>query len=379
MKKILVYVQHLLGIGHLHRTALITRSLAQAGFDVTVVSGGMPEASVDFGQITFIQLEAIKTDPAFTDLYDKNDNVINQRFKQTRARALLNIADRVEPDLVLIETYPFGRRQMRFELLPLLQHLKYELKDSPVITCSIRDVIQPKSNPKRVDEIIGIVDKYFDYIFVHGDDSIIDFEHSFSDAQKFKEKLIYTGYVVKPFDGDLSGQRKKNTVLVSAGGGAVGQQIYETVIKASKDPRGEQYFWHMLVGGNFSTDEFNKLVNAQHEKLKIERNRSDFLNLLSQCSISFSQAGYNTMMDLLVTATPALVVPFEGVAEREQFIRAVKFEQLGIAKVIREKELDGGKLLEFMAQVSIDNETNQQIKLDGAAKMAEILHRKILI
>ena len=379
MKTILVYVQHLLGIGHLHRTALITRALAQAGFDVTVVSGGMAEPSVDFGQINFVQLEPIKTDPEFNALYDKSGNVINERFKQLRTSALLEVADQVRPDLVLIETYPFGRRQMRFELLPLLAYLKYELEDSPLIASSIRDVIQPKSNPKRVDEVIAIVEEYFDFIFVHGDDAFIDFEQSFPNAIKFKEKLVYTGYVVKSVEGESTFKREKNKVLVSAGGGAVGEQIYATVIQASKHPRGKQYFWHMLVGGNFSDDEFNKLLEMQHDKLKIERNRSDFLQLLSQCHMSFSQAGYNTMMDLLVTATASLVVPFEGVAEREQFIRAIKFEQLGMTKVIREKDLDSVKLLDAMAQVSNRSETHLKINLNGAEHMAEILLRKILI
>ena len=377
MNTILVYVQHLLGVGHLHRTALITRALAQDDFDVTVVSGGMPEASIDFGKVKFLQLEPIKTDAEFKALYDKNGKIIDDCFKRSRAEMLIDIVGQVNPDMVIIETYPFGRRQMRFELLPLLEYLKNGVDSPPLIASSIRDVIQPKQNPKRSQEIIDIIDQYFDMVFVHGDDSFISFELTFPDAIKFKEKLVYSGYVVKPLPHDLSCQRDNETVLVSAGGGAVGKQIYNTVHEASKDARGKQYVWHMLVGGNYSSDEFNKLLNLQHRRLKIERNRPDFLQLLSRCAISVSQAGYNTMMDLLVTGTPALVVPFEGVAEREQLIRARKFEELGLTKVIREKHLNSANLLEAMMNTTRPIDSQLQINLHGAKRMVEILKQKI--
>ena len=38
----MIWVQHLLGIGHLRRAVSIARALADADFDVLLVSGGMP-------------------------------------------------------------------------------------------------------------------------------------------------------------------------------------------------------------------------------------------------------------------------------------------------------------------------------------------------
>ena len=40
MSRVLFYVQHLLGIGHLKRAATRARACAAAGLEVTVVSGG---------------------------------------------------------------------------------------------------------------------------------------------------------------------------------------------------------------------------------------------------------------------------------------------------------------------------------------------------
>ena len=121
MIKILVYVQHLLGIGHLQRIALITSSLADNGLDVTVVSGGIPDPLVNFGKVTLVQLPGVKTDPTFTDLFDENGSPLSDEIKKVRTESLIKALEENSPDFVIIETYPFGRRQMRFELLPFLK------------------------------------------------------------------------------------------------------------------------------------------------------------------------------------------------------------------------------------------------------------------
>lgn len=377
MHRVLVYVQHLLGIGHLHRTSLITRALAGGGFDVTVVSGGVPEASVDFGSVKFIQLEPIKTDHEFGALYDKSGRVIDDKFRRMRKTRLIGIVNQAQPKLVLIETYPFGRRQMRFELLPLLEHLRHTAEFRPIVASSIRDVIQPKTNPARIREVLSVVDKYFDLIIVHGDETFITFEESFPEADNFKAKIIYSGYVVKSLNQESGRNRIENSILVSAGGGAVGEKIYTTVLDASRSRLGKNFQWHMLVGNNFADAEFNALLDCQHPKLKIERNREDFLQLLSRCSLSISQAGYNTMMDLLLTNTPALVVPFEGIAEREQLIRASLFEQHGCVKLLREHELGSERLMQAIDEVAGRPVSGLKIKMDGAQRMVDILKSKI--
>ncbi|WP_423906455.1 glycosyltransferase family protein [Candidatus Spongiihabitans sp.] len=385
-KTILVYVQHLLGTGHLHRTALITRALADSGFDVTVVSGGAAE-SIDFGKAAVIQLPAIKTDSAFTDLFDEYDNPITDDFKHARTSMLLQVFNDATPDLVLIETYPFGRRQMRFELLPLLQAITRKKSARPIVACSIRDIIQPKSGQKRIQEILDLLDRYFDYIFVHGDKSFIEFDRTFPAAGSFKDKLVYTGYVTKPLTGAINTAGNIKSILVSAGGGAVGQKLYQTVISASKLSPGQRYDWHILVGNNLSEVDFREIQAQQSDNLKIERNRNDFIDLLCQCSVSVSQGGYNTMMDILVTHTPAVIIPFEGrseqAPEQEQLIRARAFEKNNMAKLLREKNLTASALLTAIADCENSGSPplppiKPQIDINGASWMAAFVKNHIL-
>ena len=47
--RVMVYVQHLLGIGHLKRAATIARAIAASGCETTVVSGGLTVELIDYG------------------------------------------------------------------------------------------------------------------------------------------------------------------------------------------------------------------------------------------------------------------------------------------------------------------------------------------
>ena len=68
---ILFYVQHLLGIGHLRRSAAIARALDAAGVKVVFVSGGLPVPGLDIGATRLIQLPPLKSlDEHFSSLVD---------------------------------------------------------------------------------------------------------------------------------------------------------------------------------------------------------------------------------------------------------------------------------------------------------------------
>ena len=113
--KVFLYVQHLLGIGHLQRAATLAQALRAAGFEVTLASGGKPVAG-----IPVLQLPPASSDAAFKQLLDENGAPVDDAWKARRRDALLEAFRQAAPDALLIELFPFGRRQMRFELLPLL-------------------------------------------------------------------------------------------------------------------------------------------------------------------------------------------------------------------------------------------------------------------
>ena len=59
MSRVFFHVQHLLGIGHIRRAAVLARTLAASGFDVLLVSGGAP-LKLDLGRARFHQLPPVR-------------------------------------------------------------------------------------------------------------------------------------------------------------------------------------------------------------------------------------------------------------------------------------------------------------------------------
>ena len=120
-QSVLFYVQHLLGIGHLMRARRIAIALRDNNFTVTLVTGGMPLPQYEVDGIDHVALPAMAVSGAdFSELVDAAGQPIDDAFRQQRCDILLECFHSVKPDIVLTEAFPFGRRQVRFELLPLI-------------------------------------------------------------------------------------------------------------------------------------------------------------------------------------------------------------------------------------------------------------------
>ncbi len=134
--------------------------------------------------------------------------------------------------------------------------------------------------------------------------------------------------------------------------------------------------WRLLVGPNVDEREFRALRRAAPRGVVVERNRGDFRALLSRCAVSVSQAGYNTVMDVLAAGAPALLIPFTGAGESEQPLRAQRLEQLGRVAVVGEHELDPMTLARALDRlVQGGGVPALELDLDGARRCAELLQR----
>src|SRR6516162_3147636 len=123
MPAVLFYVQHLLGIGHLMRARAICEALTARGCAVHLVSGGRPPACRPQGVRT-IQLPPIHAaDATMKPLLDAGGEPIDDAYRKQRCNLLLEAFDAIAPAAVVFETFPFGRRALHFELLPLLERI----------------------------------------------------------------------------------------------------------------------------------------------------------------------------------------------------------------------------------------------------------------
>lgn len=76
----------------------------------------------------------------------------------------------------------------------------------------------------------------------------------------------------------------------------------------------------------------------------VERARADFPALLANCRMSVSQAGYNTVMDIMNAKARAVLVPFVGRGETEQSLRAARLAERGLAQLVAEPDLTPSRL-----------------------------------
>lgn len=364
--RVLFYVQHLLGIGHLARASRIAQAMAQDGMAVTLVTGGLPVAGFPGAGVDHVALPAIASGSAgFADLVDANGAPVDAAFKADRAQKLLETYHRIQPDVILIEAFPFGRRQVRFELLPLLQANAAQPHPALVLS-SVRDILQENRKPGRNEETLALVRQYFDAVLVHGDPAFIRLTDSFPLADQIADKIRYTGLVAPPAPTPAQDHWD---VVVSAGGGAVGADLIRTALAAQKrlDPR---LRWCLITGPNMPQADFDAAQQATSDIVQVCRFRTDFAQLLAAAQVSVSQAGYNTVCDILQAGCRAVLVPYAAGGETEQTTRAAHLP----AQVVSEADLTEETLARAI-QAALSTPAMQVPKLDlnGAQTSARII------
>lgn len=354
--RLLFHVQHLLGIGHVRRAALIARALTEAGVEVVVASGGFPVPGTDFGSATVVQLPPARAENAhFKTILDERAEPVSPAWRDRRRDLLLDLFRETQPDILLIETYPFGRRPFRFELDPLLDTAKAR-PSRPLIACSVRDILVARNDPDRVRQMADRVLDAYDLVLIHGDPSLIPFEASFPLAPRITSRLRYTGYVAQPPMADDGGSDGQEEVIVSAGGGAVGGRLLETALAARGQSTLADRRWRLLTGPDLPKDEAHALQVAAAKasgSVIVEPARPDFPLLLRRCALSISQAGYNTVLDIMGAGCPAILVPFAVGRETEQPTRARLLSDRGLVSVVEETLLSPKSLANAVNQSSL--------------------------
>lgn len=382
-RRVFLYVQHLLGIGHLRRSVTIANALAAAGMDVTLASGGFHVPGIELAGVRFVQLPAAgAADSTFKVLVDSDGTPIDENWKALRREALLDAWRHADPHALVIELFPFGRRQMRFELVPLLEAATAAAR-RPLILCSVRDVIGAgQKDGSRQDEMLALFERYFDRLLVHGDPAAIPFGKTFRHADGIASKLSYTGYVVDDAGAGISAARAggpgKDAVIVSAGGGAVGMRLLQTAIQARPLSALAGRTWRVLCGVNAAAADFASLRSMADTigqgRVIVERTRTDFPHLLADCALSVSQGGYNTMMEIVQACARAVVVPFAASAEIEQTLRSRWFADRGLIELLEENVLTAESLAAAIDRAAFRPRPDPgAVALDGARRTAALV------
>jgi predicted glycosyltransferase len=371
-RSVLFYVQHLLGIGHLRRALHLVDGMARAGFAVTLVSGGepLPElASAPARRI--VQLAPIRArDATFRNLIGADGRPVDDALRAARCKALLTAFTEANPDAVLIEAYPFGRRAFRFELEPLIAAARAR-HPRALVLCSLRDIVVAPEKEERRSEIVARVRTEFDAVLVHGDPNLIALEASFPLASEIADRLVYTGYVAAPDPAsEDDAAAGAGEVLVSAGGGAMGGALLRAALAARRRGCFADAGWRLLTGPNLPPAEFAGLTTDLPEGVIVERYRADFPQMLRRCRISVSQAGYNTALEVLTAGAAAVLVPFADMVETEQTLRAERLAACGVVEMLAPAALSPVRLATAIERAVWRRRVALKIDTEGARRTA---------
>ena len=370
--RVFFVVTHLLGSGHLSRTLVLARAHLKAGHCVTLVSGGMPVPHLSHDGIGLVQLPPLRSDGVnFTRLLDENADIASEGLMQRRRDVLLSAFEEAAPDVVVTELYPFGRRSLTAEFMALLEKAKMR-PTPPCICCSIRDILAPPSKPSKVMRVREIIAEYYDAILVHSDPDITPLDASWPVTDDLLPKLNYSGFVAHPPAPPHPTALGEGRILVSAGGGAVGDALYSAALGAAKlDGR---LHWHILVGGADAHAKSAALSEGGPANATVEPARPDFRQMLNHAKASVSMCGYNTALDILQAGTPAVFVPFDAGGEVEQSLRAKALAKMAGIRVLNSVALKPEALLNTVQTVVQDPERAPQTQgLDGAADTVSLL------
>ena len=365
----MIWVQHLMGIGHQRRAAAIARALAGRGARVALVSGGSGAPDVDSDRIRVVALPAARAaDASYRALVDARGREVDDAWRAARRDTLLAAFAEHAPQVLITETWPFGRRLLRFELEPLVEHARFA---GCRLVSSIRDVLQPPSKPSRARDAADRVLESYDAVLVHGDPAFVGLDASFPETEQIRGRIRYTGYVAQEPGPDAPPGVGEGEIVVSAGGGVVAHRLVDAALESARGDR--RLRWRVLVGPNAGADALAGWRRAAPVNAVVEPNRADFRSILSRARVSVSQAGYNTVTDLLATGVPAVLVPFSAEGEREQSIRARVLAQAGVARVIDEDRLTARALLEAVRHARPRAAPERPVRLDGARESAEAI------
>jgi predicted glycosyltransferase len=375
---LLFWCQHSVGLGHLVRSLALADALT-ARFDVVLLNGGRFPDGLDVPDgVTIVNLAPLGLDEQYA-LVSHDPTVDVETAQSMRVAAILDALERHRPAVVLLELYPFGRRKFAFEIEPLLAAIDaIDAPARPKVVCSVRDILvnQKPDQQQHDDRAARIVNQHLDAVLVHADPAFAALDESFRPTEPLVPPVFHTGFVAARPVPAPPGEQRAARVIVSSGGGMVGEPIVRAAAGAHRRVHAETGLHTLVVAGPFMPDDvWNWLVAeaAASPALDAVRQVTDLAGEIRRSAVSVSQCGYNTTMDLMRARTPAIVVPYSTGREDEQRRRAARLAELGVLTTIDAAQLSADRLADAIRDEVASPPPAVALDLDGAAASARII------
>lgn len=333
--RVLFHVNHLWGVGHFTRTAALANAVVAAGGSATILSGNTPVPGRLDPAVTLVALPAIRAeDTTYARLVTADGRPVTEDIWARRAEIVAETLSQTTPDVVVTETFPFGRRKLAREILPLLEAAQAA---GARIVASIRDLPTPPADEKRLAECADRLVRHYDAVLVHGDPAVTPLNDVWPGEIPVPATL--TGYVA-PHATPVP-QPARRGVIVSAGGGGDAAPLLTAAVTAWKSGFLAEEPWTFITGQHAPEGLHEALSAAIPRQFggEILHAASDLPARIAAARLSISRGGYNTMAETVAAGTPTLIIPFAPPGEPEQRLRAARFAALGLVTHLPEDRL----------------------------------------
>ena len=375
---LLFYCQHSLGIGHLTRSFALVEALTRR-FRVVFLNGGrLPPGVRVPADLTLIDLPPLGMDDGHTVV--SRDGTHDVASARAERRRLIDDAVRMHhPDVLLVELFPFGRKKFANEILPMIRSARRQSGQPALVACSLRDILVDARPDQRHhdDRARWLTDRYFDAVVVHSDAGFARLEDSFRPTRPMRTPVVHSGYVV-PARERAAAVERQDHLLVSAGGGIVGDALFRTALAARRLMR-KPLPMRVIAGPFLPEAHWHALQREAAGEAGVEliRHVGDMVAEMRVARASISQCGYNTALDIVVAGVPALVAPYETATENEQRGRAERLAELGALQCLPAGALNPGALATAIERLLEFTPRPSALDLGGAERTAQYLANRL--
>jgi predicted glycosyltransferase len=283
-----------------------------------------------------------------------------------RERALVTVIDRTEPDVVLVDRYPYGshgefRRgveRARLRGARLAVGLRDVLNEPAIIRSEM-------SGPGWE----GVEDLY-EVAFVYGAPDFADHEAEYG----LPLRPVYCGWVA---DEGICNTRHPRRLVVTAGGGFDGLNVFKVAVHLlTCSPE-----WNgLFIAGPFAdADAIRDSFGAIADRVTLLQNPADSASLVASGRATVQMGGYNSVYETMAARVRPIVVPRQWPG-REQVIRAQRLAVRGLADVVDPGRPlgDTPHLLDRNRWLAADDLERAGIDLNGVTRVAGLLQEMAL-
>ncbi len=337
--RILVYSHDTFGLGHLRRSRAIANALVagEPGVSAVIISGSPVIGNFEFGSgVDYVRVPGVVKLPN-GDYRSLNLNLGIDETADFRADIIRQTADSFRPDMFIVDKEPTG---FRGEIIPALERLKSR---GCRIVLGVRDVMDEPSLLVPEWERKGAaaaLEAYYDDVWVYGLKKIYEPLAALSLPGTVKRRITYTGYLRRSLPQEPGFTRypkmtKGPFILVTTGGGGDGDDVIDWVISAYEQDASLDMPAIIVFGPFINRDRRSAFMARISRQPKLDAilfdSKLEFL--MNRATAVVGMGGYNTFCEVLSLDKPALIVPRKK-PRREQYIRAVAAERLGLVKML---------------------------------------------